>query len=199
MASADPVEEWQRLSALYSEMGDGELLELKDALSDLTDGAQTILRDELKKRQLWDVASPMKAQPGEPGRKTERASHEDLLLGGVTVREYDTLNEAKLASYVLQLAGIQAVEMEGHASFDLRLPSVRVRPDDAERANAILAQPIPPQIRAEHEAALNMPDFEAPVCPRCNTDEVLLEAFEPNNQWVCDHCGHRWEDAFSPS
>jgi hypothetical protein len=59
MASVDPVEEWKRLSALYSEMSDGELLELKDALNDLTDGAQCVLRDELKKRHLWDVASPV--------------------------------------------------------------------------------------------------------------------------------------------
>jgi hypothetical protein len=109
------------------------------------------------------------------------------------------LNEAKLASYVLELAGIEAAVVDGFGSFDLRLPLVRVSPEDAERADVILAQPISPQTRADYEATLNLPDFEVPLCPHCNADGVLLEAFEPNNQWVCDHCGHRWEDAVSPS
>jgi hypothetical protein len=196
--AVDPTEEWQRLTALYAEMGDLELLELKDAFEDLTDGAQSILSAELKRRQLWEVASPAKGEILEPARKTQRAPREALLLGGVTIRAYDTPNEAKLAVYVLELAGIQAVEAEGYGNFDLRQPCVRVAPADVDRSDAILSEPISPEIRAEHEAMLNTPDFEVPLCPQCHSsDDVLLEAFEPNNQWVCDHCGHRWEDAIA--
>jgi hypothetical protein len=199
MAAVDPVEEWNRLSALYAEMGDLELLELNNAFSDLTDGAQRVLRAELEKRKLWDVALPAKGVLEEPVRNSKHISSGDLRFGGVTVREYETSNEAKLACYVLELAGIPAVVVEGSASFDLRLPLVRVAPEDAERADMILAQPIPAETRADHEASLNLPDFEVPLCPHCHTDEVLLEATEPNNRWVCDHCGHHWEDAISPS
>jgi hypothetical protein len=51
---ADPVEEWRRLSALYSEMGDVEIHELADQINDLTPSAQNVLRDELKKRGLLE-------------------------------------------------------------------------------------------------------------------------------------------------
>ena len=47
-----PVEEWRRLSALYSEMGDIEIEDLADQLNDLTPTAQQVLRDELKKRGI---------------------------------------------------------------------------------------------------------------------------------------------------
>jgi hypothetical protein len=53
----NPAEEWQRLTKLYGEMSDGALLELAARYSDLTEIAQPILRDEMKKRGLDDSAS----------------------------------------------------------------------------------------------------------------------------------------------
>ncbi len=50
----DPAEQWRQLTALYAEMGDTELRELKSSFEDLTELAQGVLRDELKKRALWD-------------------------------------------------------------------------------------------------------------------------------------------------
>ncbi len=174
-----------------------ELMELREAFGDLTEVAQGVLRDELQKRQLWDLQSRAEASP--EGRETSAALSEDLRLGGVIVGEYDTVNDAKLAVYVLELAGIQATVVDGTGRFDLRLPFVRVAPEDAERADAILAQPVSLQIRADFEATLNMPDFEVPACPHCHCREVLLEAFEPVNQWLCEDCGHRWQDALATS
>jgi hypothetical protein len=190
----DPVEEWHRLSALYSEMSDVELVELRDAFDDLTDVAQDVLRDELKKRQLWEVKSSAEPSADEQVQDAGPSSSEHLRLG-VTVGTYDTTNEAKLAGYVLELAGIEAVVADASGSFDLPIPVVRVAPEDAERAAALLAQPISPETRAEFEATINLPDFEVPQCPQCKSEDVLLEAVEPNNQWVCDDCGHSWEDA----
>jgi hypothetical protein len=191
VAASDPVEEWQRLRSLYAEMSEMELLELKEAFDDLTETAQGLLRDELRKRQLWDLPIPPEAAP--KGRETR--SFKDLYLAGTIVREYDTVKEAKLAAFVLELAQIEAAVVDGQASFDLRPPSVRVAPDDVERADALLAQPISAEIRADFEAMLDEPAFEVPPCPRCASQGVLLEGVEPTNQWRCEECGHSWCDA----
>lgn len=193
MAINDPAEEWRRLNALYSEMGDTELLELRAGFGDLTEIAQGTLRDELKKRELWDL--PLQEERSRDDRENGYEPFDDLRMGGVTIREYDTVNDARLAGYVLDLAGIRAAVVDASGGFDLRTPFVRVAPEDAEKAAAILAQPISAKTRADYEAMRNLPDFEAPACPHCSCSEVLLEEFEPNNQWLCEECGHRWEDA----
>jgi ribosomal protein S27AE len=193
----DPAEEWRQLHALYAEMGDTELLELRRDFGDLTVMAQGELRDELKQRQLWDMPLPQ-TEPADAGHADSQTAYDsfgDLLLGGVTVGEYDTVKEANLAVYVLDLGGIGAVVGDGSRQFDLRLPFVRVAPEDAERATGILAQPISAQVRADFEATQNLPDFEVPACPRCSCTEVLLEKVEPTNKWLCGECDHRWQDA----
>jgi len=187
----NPADEWRHLTALYAEMGDTELLELKASLGDLTEMAQGVLRDEMKKRELWDLPLPQKASPNKGAAKPH--SLDDLRLAGVVVGEYDTVNEANLAEYVLDLSGIQAVVVNN--TFDLTLPSLRVAPDDAERAKVLLAQPISASVRADYEATRHLADFEIPGCPHCRCEEVLLEEVEPSNQWLCEECGHRWADA----
>jgi hypothetical protein len=192
VAASDPVEEWQRLRSLYAEMGEIELLELKEAFDDLTEKAQGLLRDELTKRQLWDLPVP-EASP--EGRKTRSSG--DLHLAGATVREYETVKEAKLAAFILELAQIEAAVVDGQANLDLRAPSVRVAPEDFERADALLAHPASEEVRADFEASLLASEFEVPVCPRCTSDGVLLEGVDPGNQWRCEDCGHSWKDALS--
>lgn len=190
MVASDPVEEWQRLRSFYAKMGEIELLELKEAFGDLTETAQGLLRDELKKRQLWDLPIPPKAA----AKGREARPPEDVYLTGTIVREYDTVNEAKLAAFILALAQIEAGVVDGQAGFDLQPPSVRVAPEDLEEADALLAQPISAETRADFEAMLQEPDFEGPVCPRCTSNGVLLEGVEPVNQWRCEDCGHSWKD-----
>src|SRR5215831_8526210 len=48
----EPMEEWRRLTALYSEMGEIEIRDLADQIDDLTPNAQQVLRDEIKKRGI---------------------------------------------------------------------------------------------------------------------------------------------------
>jgi hypothetical protein len=187
----NPADEWRHLTALYEEMGDTELLELKTSLEDLTEVAQGVLRDEMKKRELWDLPVPQVDSPEEEDAKPH--SLEDLRLAGAVVGQYGTVNEANLAGYVLELAGIQAVVVNN--TFDLTLPTLRVAPRDAVKATALLAQPISASVRADYEATRNLPDFEVPGCPHCRCEEVLLEEVEPTNQWLCEECGHRWADA----
>jgi hypothetical protein len=50
----DHAAEWQRLTRHYGDMGDEELSELADQFGDLTEMAQQVLRDEMRKRRLVD-------------------------------------------------------------------------------------------------------------------------------------------------
>jgi hypothetical protein len=58
-----PAEEYQRLARTYAEMSDGELINLAATFSDLTELAQPILRDEMKRRNLGDPSAPSPAAP----------------------------------------------------------------------------------------------------------------------------------------
>jgi hypothetical protein len=49
---ADPMEQWRSLTTLYGKMGDLEIRELAANLGDLTEMAQQVLRDEMKKRGM---------------------------------------------------------------------------------------------------------------------------------------------------
>ena len=73
---SDPVEEWQRLTALYGKMGDIELRELASGIGDLTETAQQALRDELKRRGIPEqpplalLRDKMFVQSRTPDRRT---------------------------------------------------------------------------------------------------------------------------------
>lgn len=59
---SDSFEEWRRLSEHYTQMLDGELLQLANDYSDLTEVAQRALRDEMRKRGLGDPLDPKTLQ-----------------------------------------------------------------------------------------------------------------------------------------
>ncbi len=74
------IADWQSLTKLYGEMYDDELLELNDGIGDLTEVAQQVLRDEIKKRgldktdhQILPIADSPAAE-GEPNQGDQ--SHE---------------------------------------------------------------------------------------------------------------------------
>jgi hypothetical protein len=53
----DYAAEWQRLTEHYAEMSDEELRELAGQFGDLTEMAQQVLRDEMRKRRLGDPSA----------------------------------------------------------------------------------------------------------------------------------------------
>jgi hypothetical protein len=59
----DPVQEWQRLTAHYRELSDGELRQLACEFADLTETAQQALRGEMHSRGLGDPLAPPPARP----------------------------------------------------------------------------------------------------------------------------------------
>ncbi len=80
---ADPIQEWQRLTEHYRQMGDEELRELAYDFSNLTETAQQVLRSEMRSRRLGDPEAvnevPQDAIPG-PRTVTTAPGAPELVL-----------------------------------------------------------------------------------------------------------------------
>lgn len=215
----DAGNEWQRLTTLYREKSDEELLELADELGNLTDVAQQVLRDEMRRRGLLlsqaDMASAKTAQGdrrpvfgawnraideqnGEfDADNEESAEHQPVEFTWKTLLcTCDTREEAWQISEVLKRADIESwIEAPARGSLDLTGPRVMVAADELEEARAIAAQPIPQEII--EQSRVRVEDFVPPTCPKCGAADPLLEAVEPTNMWLCEVCGAEWSDAGS--
>ena len=111
--------------------------------------------------------------------------------------ESETINEANFLSFVLSEAGIRSVVHATRGKFDLTLPRVRVAPEDAKKAVAMLTNPIPDKVRREYaEMSYDKAAFAELSCPRCKSSDILLQPENPAclNDWLCSGCGHRWQD-----
>ena len=197
----DPVRYWQDLTENYRQMSDGELLSLAEKPEDLTDIAQQVLGDEMKKRKL----SEPKAEPMPPAGAKNQADirwepssyryefPDDHPEDGDAPREYtwktklcdcETRMQALQLAAALQRAGIDSW-IQGprgtSSAFDLTFPRILVAADQLEQAQAIATQPIPQDIIDElMEEEENRPqEFELPRCPKCGApDPVLCPAEE---------------------
>ena len=168
---ANPFEEWQRLSELYREKSEEELLELADDFADLTETAQQILRDEMRKRGIGDPGAPDAAQnhadiPGtEPNPPAtvdwEQQNHGyDPFFGQedtdqpheytwkTPLCECEDREEAWQLAEVLRRAGIESwIAQPGtRYSFGAINPRLLVAADQLEQAREIAEQPIPQEI-----------------------------------------------------
>jgi hypothetical protein len=188
--------QFQELVMLYGTYGDEELLTLGGTMSDLTEMAQEALKAEMARRRLTIAAVHEPAD----GRILSDDELSDLrayaaLAPPECVFEFEDGHGASAAYLTLGEAGIESVVLseEGPA---MRGPRVVVAPEDAERAEAFLTQPLAERFKTEAEEA--PAEFDAPDCPVCGGQETLLESVEPVNEWRCDDCGHVWlEDAAS--
>lgn len=120
--------------------------------------------------------------------------HNDLCQGGLTVAEFETEEECNFAVYLLAEKGVRSGVLLPERRSDLKLPQVRVSPDDEGVARNILAQPITAAKRAEYDAEPECEPFLTPCCPRCTSCEVVLESVANENSWRCDVCGERWSE-----
>jgi hypothetical protein len=210
--------EWQRLTRLYGEKSDEELLELGDDFGNLTDVAQQVLRDETKKRGL---AAPQEAKPepapnrqpafarwsqGAAEQNTDFDAEDEVPEPNDVPREYtwktllrtcDTREEAWQISEVLKRANIDSwIEAPAQGSLDVTGPRVMVAADQLDEARAIAARPIPQDIIDQSKTPVE--DFQPPTCPQCGAADPLLEDIDPCNRWKCEACGAEWKDAVVP-
>lgn len=205
----DPAQEWQRLSRHYGEMSDEELENLAATFGDLTDFAQPILRDEMRKRGLADPISSGSINAAEDSfdsentdEDEENAPHEYTWKTELCAR--DTWEEAWQIAEMLHRSGIQSWPDKRGTSFGTRSNAsetvrVLVAADRLHEARQVLAQPIPQDVI--DQSKVKVEDFVPPTCPKCGAEDPLLESVEPANAWRCENCGAQWSDsaAFDPT
>jgi len=199
----DTNADWQSLTKLYGEMGDEELLELDAQLADLTQVAQQVLRDEMRKRGLsrprpadnapkpFDHA--VDSQLGESESDQSDLPHE--YTWKTLLCECSDLEQATPIRMALRQAGIQSwIDGQGYRiSMDMLNPRILVAADQLEQARQLIAQPIPQAI--VEESKMEVPEFEFPVCPKCGAEDPVLESAEPVNSWLCEECGNQWTES----
>ena len=130
------------------------------------------------------------------GRKWNAFSNE-LVGGGVSVAQCRTTDDAQFLVYLLGQRGIRSGILVPAKRMDLRLPQVRVAPQNHDLALRILAEPLPPGMREEYDSEPDLEFPQPPSCPRCRADEVVLDGIEPGNRWRCQECGEEWTEMFS--
>lgn len=213
----DPMEEWRRLTALYGEMGDVEIRELAGQINDLTENAQQILRDEMRKRGISD--KPALAKEPTAAEKeafvhwtqeedTAADSRQNVPDDGacdytwkIALCRCDTMSEAAGRCEMLRRAGIESwIQRPGSRfvvpwlEFGVGDIQINVGADQVEQARSIIAQPIPQDIFDEVKEEESAPAYEVPVCPKCRAEDPTLESVEPSNNWLCESCGYAWSD-----
>jgi ribosomal protein L37AE/L43A len=206
----DPAEEWQRLTKLYSEMSEGELLELAESYSDLTEIAQPILRDELKKRTLPDpTAQAAQAQRYSAFAGTDFRSREKEIgdlpddshdVPRAYLCECESDEQANQLGEALRREGIESVVQSPHAGdrgVNAFIRRIFVPGDQLAKAREIASRPIPQDI--VDQSKVKVEDFVPPTCPRCGAPDPILESIDPVNTWRCDVCDAIWSDAAAPN
>jgi hypothetical protein len=190
------------LRTQFAAMSDGEMLRLGQQYASLTDDAQTLVREEFKRRNLETPDAEEEEQP-------------DALLGVKTIRQYRDQAEAILARSALESSGIACfLRDENTIRIDWLWSNLmggirlQVAEADVEAAEAVLSQPIPESVAVDGES-----DFQQPQCPKCgsldsrfnNLDakvaatSILLFGFPipappEKDFWHCNNCGTNWVD-----
>jgi hypothetical protein len=211
------ADEWQRLTRLYQEKSDEDLLELSADFANLTETARQVLRDELRKRRLPEPAaaqpqppsqdrtnfhpsSPIASFPAPHPSVDPETSDDNSLPCEYTWKtllcECRDREHAWQISEVLKQVGIENWIENPAGELDMTSPRVLVAADQLDDARAIAERPIPRDI--VDASKINDQDFTPPVCPKCAASDPLLLGVEPGNTWRCDVCGAQWGDSLAP-
>lgn len=127
--------------------------------------------------------------PDAPQDASEEGEHE--YTWKTPLCDCDTNAEAQYLANQLRQAGIESWIQQAR-EFGRREARVLVAADQLDQARLIAATPIPQQIVEEEkdEAA----EFVEPKCPKCHSDDVVLDGVDPENLWRCEQCGAQWTD-----
>jgi DNA-directed RNA polymerase subunit M/transcription elongation factor TFIIS len=213
MQTLDPDQEWRRLSEHYRQLSDDELVGLARQTSELTDGAQQALAQEIANRRL-KIPSEESAAPPSPDPEPDSAEEgespyaEDRELVDIctvwsladALKLQSLLDTAGIPFYIgpEKATGVEAVTSNFASGLDVQIMQVGV-----PFARQVLQQYFPADEPPEEKA--DESDNLAIHCPKCHSTEVVFEDLErgPENlegkpsskfKWTCDSCGHEWED-----
>ena len=221
----DPVKEWQRLTEYYGERIDEELLELARDFEGLTEVAQQVLRDELKKRELprpEDIAAKLSSKAAKkvgasPGKAKSlfgesvldpilslEDSSEDSEAEAPLQKDYSwkvvlcECNEREDAADLvaaLDRAGIESWYSGPSGPRSFSAYGPQVLVGADDLEAAQLVMQQPIPQDIHDQTRTPVPDFETPNCAKCGALDPLLESVEPFNTWLCENCGARWTES----
>ena len=214
MQTFDPAGEWLRLSEHYRQLSDDELVGLARQTSELTDGAQQALAQEIANRRLKIPPEESEAPPSpepEPDSAEDGESPyaEDREL--VVICAVWSLADALKLQHLLDTAGIpfymgpeKATSVDAVSSNFANGLNVQIMQVGVPWARQVLQSKYFPANEPLEEKADESDDL-AIHCPRCHSTEVVFEDLDrgPENskgkplskfKWTCDSCGHEWED-----
>jgi hypothetical protein len=201
MKQADSDNEQEQFAAHYTQMNDGELLEIALRPWALSDAAWDALEDELDRREL-DLPEP----EGLPGITVPEKRHL------VTVRRFRDLPEALLAKGSIESAGIESflsddnmVRMDWFISNLLGGVKLLVDASDFSEVVRILNEPIPQELEVDGVGC-----YVQPQCPLCGSLDIAFAELNKRvsytsawlglpvpllrDDWLCHACGHRWQE-----
>ena len=112
--------------------------------------------------------------------------------------ECETSNQARQLVAALRQAGIDSwvdgpVSGTRYRSASLASPRVVVAADQLDQARSIAAQTNLQEI-VKDEKEEEVPEFVEPRCPKCGSDDVVLEGVDPENTWRCEQCDEQWTE-----
>lgn len=174
----------------------------------------------LSQASLRTVPEPMRERraalrtdPGAPPKPIPEAAGDDLegpheYTWKTALCECETAQQARKLCEALKQAGIDSwVELPGTGGSrysgyaggsNMSYARVVVAADQLDEAREIAARPIPKETvegsRSE-ESNTEVPEFEAPVCPKCGAADPVLEGVDPFNTWRCEACGNEWTES----
>lgn len=193
-------QEFLRFTQHYATLANADLRDLADDYGNLTPAAQQALREEMQRRGMEDELAP---EAGHDYNATDEAeSNPNFQAADLRAQNASGQNEwwVRVADIEDRQQARQRVMMLSDAGIGVRgqldpfgTYVIEVAANQADEANAILAQPIPQKII--DESKIDVPDFEPPKCPRCKAHDAVLESSGEANHWRCDACGHEWDEA----
>jgi len=103
----------------------------------------------------------------------------------------ETNEQALGLSVALRRAGLDSW-CQTSREFGRRYAQVLVAADQLEQARAIASRPIPQQVTNEANEIIS--EFVEPKCPKCGSDDVVLDGVDSENHWRCEQCDAKWSD-----
>ena|SRR5690348_8652622 len=210
MQGFGPASESLRIAEHYRQMPDGELIELAQDPSALTQVAQDALKQEISSRRL---AMPVPDRPPRPEPPPDRpqpdspyAEEREL----VVVRTVYSLRDALQVQRLLDVAGIpfymgreKARGVDEVSSTFGDGVDVKVMRVGYPWAYAALTNYEPKDEPPEEN--IEWDETVAIRCPRCRSEDVVFKRLRRNTKsrnsplpptfhWQCASCGNDWED-----
>ena len=208
MATLDPATEWRRLSEVYGQMDEGELLALARLKSELTDVAREALANEIRQRRLTVQPEAPPIRPPIPETKPDSPYYDDRKV--VVIATVWSLPDALQLQRLLDRAGIpfvmgpeKATGVDSVTSNFANGVSVGIMNIGLPWARQAL-QNYFPKDEPEEERVDEMKELPV-TCPKCHSEEVIFDkligeppttekALPQQFEWTCGVCGHQWKD-----